>query len=310
MMPEEALKMIDAARAYNGGKPPETMNAADGSVSVVNAWEDKPPQTVLGAEQKTWFLERLKNSKATWKVWGNTTATLEMRADPENLPKEMTKPWPWGGYAVFPMQDWSTVFVERAEIYDFVRDHQITGFATIAGDRHSFWAGLAAPQLPPKEFKPVGVSFVTGSISAPGLVEAFEHSFPKDHPLRPLFLGQGPSDHAPQPTTNLMLRHGVRSCLEYAKTGDITKARSLSNKELSPHVSFVDMGGHGYSVVRATSETFAVEFVCIPRPLERSDRPDGGPLAYRTRHTARLWRNGQTPALDLQVLEGDPKFSI
>ena len=32
----------------------------------------------------------------------------------------------------------------------------ITGFATIAGDRHSFWAGVAAKALPPAAFEPVG----------------------------------------------------------------------------------------------------------------------------------------------------------
>ena len=70
------------------------------------------------------------------------------------------------------------------------------------------------------------------------------------------------------------------------------------------------MGGHGYAVVRVTSEKFETEFVCIPRPLERSDRSDGGPLNYRVRHSARPWRKGETPKLDLQVLEGDPRFSI
>ncbi|MBV8893706.1 MAG: alkaline phosphatase D family protein, partial [Acidobacteria bacterium] len=144
MLSEEALKIIDAARAYDGGKPPARIRSADGSVDVANFCREKPPQTVLGAEQKAWFLERLQKSKATWKIWGNTTATLEMRADPQNLPSGITKPWPWTGYAVFPMQDWSTAYVERSEIYDFVREHRITGFATIAGDRHSFWAGLAA----------------------------------------------------------------------------------------------------------------------------------------------------------------------
>src|SRR5439155_1192234 len=146
-------------------------------------------------------------------------------------------------------------------------------FATVAGDRHSFWAGLAAKSLPPKRFEPVGVAFVTGSISAPGLVEAFEHNFPKDHPLRPLFVGQGPADSDPQPIVNLLLRHGVRSCLEYARSGDITKARAATNKDLSPHLSFVDMGGHGYSEARVSSDSLETEFVCIPRPLERIDRP-------------------------------------
>ena len=109
---------------------------------------------------------------------------------------------------------------------------------------------------------------------------------------------------------NLLLKHGVRSALEYVKTGDVQKARALSNPDLSPHVSFVDMGGHGYSVVRVSSDALETEFVCIPRPLERSDRPDGGPLLYRTRHRTALWRKGEKPSLELQIVEGDPRFSI
>jgi len=107
-----------------------------------------------------------------------------------------------------------------------------------------------------------------------------------------------------------LLRHGVKSCLEYAKTGDVQKARASSNPDLSPHVAFVDMGGHGYSIVRATSQAIETEFVCIPRPLERSDREDGGPLNYRVKFHSPLWQSGQLPKLELQIVEGDPKFSI
>ena len=109
---------------------------------------------------------------------------------------------------------------------------------------------------------------------------------------------------------NLLIRHGVRSCLEYAKSGDIAKARALSNPDLSPHLSFVDMGGHGYSVVHASSEFIETEFVCIPRPLERSDRADGGVLNYRVRFRTSLWKNGERPKLQVRILEGDPKFSV
>src|SRR5581483_7231997 len=116
------------------------------------------------------------------------------------------------------------------------------------------------------------------------------------------YVGQGPNDHAPQPTINMLLKHGVRSCLEYTKSGDVAKARSLSNPELSPHVSFVDMGGHGYSVVRVASDTLETEFVCIPRPIERSEAQDGGPLNYRVRFRARLWQNGQAPTLETAIL--------
>jgi alkaline phosphatase D len=142
------------------------------------------------------------------------------------------------------------------------------------------------------------------------MVEALEHGFPKEHPLRNLFVGQGPADAHPQPTMNLLLHHGVKSCLEYAKSGNIDKVRTLSNPDLSPHLSFVDMGGHGYSVVHVTSEMFEAEFVCIPRPIERSERSDGGPLRYRIRHRAKLWRKGERPKLELQIVEGDARFSV
>jgi alkaline phosphatase D len=307
-VPQEALEILDSGSAYDGGHPPEAIPY--GGTQVPNFRRHDPPLTLLGAEQKQWFLERLRTSTATWKVWGDTVATLEMRADPQMLPPGLTKPWPGAGYAVFNLGDHGTAFAERREIYDFVRDHGITGFATVAGDRHSFWAGLATKELPPRTFEPVGIAFVTGSISAPTLVEAFEHRFPKEHPLRALFLGRGPADPAPQPTLNLLVRHGVQACLEYAKSGDIAKARALSNPGLSPHLSFVDMGGHGYSVVIATSTAFEVEFVCIPRPLERSESPDGGPLAYRARHRATLWQRGERPKLEQRILEGDPRFSI
>ncbi len=312
LLPEEVMQILDAGNAYNGGRPPATIRY--GGKDVPNFRRDQPAQTLLGAEQKKWFFERLQNSTAPWKIWGDTVATLDMRADPQNLPSGLTKPWPGAGFAGFDAGtgtgDHSSAYVERGEIYDFVRDHGITGFATVAGDRHSFWAGLAAKALPPKPFDPVGIAFITGSISAPGIIEAFEHGFPKDHPLRPLFVGQGPSDSRPQPLMNLLLHHGVRSCLEYTKTGDMVRARAASNPELSPHVSFVDMGGHGYSVVHVTSTTLETEFVCIPRPIERSERADGGPLLYRTRHRANLWRKGEKPKLELEVVEGDPKFSV
>jgi alkaline phosphatase D len=305
---ESAMEIMDAGKTYNGGHPPASIEF--GSVNVANFCKDRPAQTILGSEQKTWFLERLRNSKATWKIWGNTTGTLDMRADLQNLPPGTTKPWPVSGYGTSPMGDHGSAYVERSEIYDFVQANGITGFATVAGDRHSFWAGLAAKTLPPKPFAPVGIAFVTGSISAPGAVEALEHGLPKEHPLRPLFVGQAPADPAPQPILNLLIRHGVRSCLEYLRSGDIAKARALSNPDLSPHVSFVDMGGHGYSVVHATSEFIETEFVCIPRPVERSDRPDGGALSYRVKFRTALWKNGEAPKLQMQILEGDPRFSV
>jgi alkaline phosphatase D len=103
----------------------------------------------------------------------------------------------------------------------------------------------------------------------------------------------------------MMLKHGVKSCLEYAKTGDIAAARAASNPDNAPHVNFVDMGGHGYSVVRATTDAIETEFVCIPRPIERSATDDGGPLRYRARFRTAMWNHGEKPKMEVKLLEGE-----
>jgi alkaline phosphatase D len=108
----------------------------------------------------------------------------------------------------------------------------------------------------------------------------------------------------------MLLKHGVRSCLEYAKSLDLVRARSLSNPSLAPHLEFVDLGGHGYAKVRLSGDEMRTEFVCIPRPVTRSDRPDGGRLRYRVVHKASLWKPGEQPRLEQQVLEGDPGLAI
>ena len=199
---------------------------------------------------------------------------------------------------------------ERGEIYDAVRGAGITGFTILAGDRHAFWAGLPSKSLPPKSFEPVGLEFVVGSISSPGMLESAERGLKKDVPLRGMYLADRPGSSTPEPTINMLLRHGVRSALEYARSGDLEKARALSNRDLSPHVSFVDVGGNGYAVVRVAPNTLETEFVCVERPIARSTAPDGGPLRYRVLHRARLWKKGEAPSLEQQVLEGTPTLSV
>jgi alkaline phosphatase D len=308
LFPQEGLEVLDAGRAYAGGKPPAAIRF--GAREIPNFREKDPPQTILGAEQKKWFIQKLKDSSATWKIWGNTVGTLDARSDPQNLPPGLTQTWPGSGYAAIPMGDYATAYLERAEIYAAVRDGHITGFVTVSGNSHSFWAGLATPSLPPQRSQAVGVAFVTGSISSPGFVEYMQHSLSHDHPLRALYLGQRSADAKPEPTFNMLVRHGVRSCLEYQRTGDLKRARSLSNPDLSPHLSFVDLDGNGYAVVLASSDALECEFVCIPRPIERATALDGGPLLYRVVHRTSIWNKGESPQLQQRIVEGNPFLSI
>ena len=162
--------------------------------------------------------------------------------------------------------------------------------------------------MPPKPFEPVAVEFITGSITARGAAEGLE-GMRRDHPLRALYIHDGPNGpdgHA----FNMTVHHGVRSALELARTGDEEAARRLSNPELAPHIHFADWGGHGYATVRVSADALETEFVCIPRPFERAEGADGGPLLYRVRHNVPLWRPGEAPRLIQQVVEGTPPFAL
>jgi alkaline phosphatase D len=134
-------------------------------------------------------------------------------------------------------------------------------------------------------------------------MESSEHKLPKHASLMPLFLADPPGPDKPDCTFNMLLRHGIRSCLEYAKSFDRARARALSNPDLAPHLQFVDLGGHGYAKVRLSGDEMRTEFVCIPRPIARADGIDGGPLRYRLAHTARLWAPGERPHMTTAVIE-------
>jgi alkaline phosphatase D len=307
MFSEEAMIALDAGRAFDGGRPPAELHFRD--VRIPNPRKETPPRTILGVDQKAWFKDQLRQSKATWKIWGNSLGALDWRSDPQNLPAGMVeKPWPADTYAQFGSNDYGSAYAERKEIYDLVREAKITGFAIVSGDRHSFWAGYAAAELPPRKFEPVGLSFVGASLASPGAMEALEHR--KNLPMRTLFLADRPDGAKPDWTYNMLVKHGVRSCLEYAKSFDLKRARSLSNPDLAPHLEFVDLGGHGYAKVQLSAHEMRTEFVCIPRPITRSERPDGGPIRYRVVHTAALWKSGERPKLKTSVREGDVGLAI
>ena len=296
IFPEEATEILEGGRDYNGGNPPGTIrwNGKD----VPNSAKDSPRQSYLGVEQKAWLLSQLRGSKKPWKLWGHSIGTMKARIDIQNLPDDLKKNWP-GGYGL----QMGGNDLDHGEIADLLKNEGITGLAIVAGDKHSFWAGTFSKHLPPRPFEPLAVEFVTGSVSAQGLAEVAEITFPKVHPLRALYLYDAP-DGRVLPAINMSLRHGVRSSLKLQETGDVKAALALSNPEQAPNLSFTDMGGHGYATVRVSPAELEAEFVCIPRPFERAETPDGGPLVYRLRHRVPLWRAGEQPRLEQELIEG------
>jgi alkaline phosphatase D len=306
VFPQEAMYILDAGKTYDGGNPPDTISF--GGKQLPNYRKDKDPQSMLGKEQKAWFLEHLRAAKAPWKIWGNSQGSLNARVDMKNLPVEFGK-WPGRDYGMFWIEDWAGYRHEQGEILDFVKANGITGLTSVCGDRHGSLAGLQSKSLPPDAYEPLALEFVGTSISTPGTVEVYEARVHDDEPLHALLMRR-PAGKPSEPMVNFSIMHGVAASLTYDKTGDLKQALAKSNPEVAPHLVFADLGAHGYSAVRASSDVLETEFVCIPPPIERSATDDGGPVLYRVRFRAKLWQPGQAPKLEREVTEGSVPFSL
>ena len=309
MFPEDAAQILDGGRAFNGGNPPAEVTFND--AHVPNPQRNAPPQTILGAEQKAWFKDQLRNSTATWKIWGNSEGALDSRADPQNLPRRPNE----GSVAEEHL---------RRDAQRRLR-HRLPGARRDLRSRarredHRLRHRLGRPPQLLGRICDVGTS--ARQVRSRRLelrrrvaLQRRRHGSPraqssKNDPLRAAVSRRPARAAKPDWTFNMLLKHGVRSCLEYAKSFDLKRARSLSNPDLAPHLEFVDLGGHGYAKVRLSADEMRTEFVCIPRPITRSEKPDGGPIRYRVVHTAALWKSGERPQLKTSVLEGNTGLSV
>src|SRR5205807_792455 len=106
---------------------------------------------------------------------------------------------------------------------------------------------------------------------------------------------RGGRNRRPAPDINVTLMRGVRASFALQLTHDPRQALVARNPDVAPHLSIMDAGGHGYAVVRAGPDALDVEFVGIPRPVERSEAPDCGPVAYRVTHRVAAWGLGAVP---------------
>jgi alkaline phosphatase D len=303
MVAEEVLDILDAGSAYDHGRPPPQI--AFGGQLLANFRKDEPPQSMLGKTQKAWFLKQLSGSTATWKLWGNSVGATDVRADLHNLPRGEGPVWPGAGYGIIANDDWGGYRFERAQILDHIRDGRITGFVSLAGDRHSFYAGWLAASLPPKQFAPVGLEYVTGSISAPTIAEAFDHSITPDKPWAAIYRQPSTAGQPGLATINLTARRGVKASLAMQRGEDPAAIAAAANPEVAPNLDLMDCGGHGYVVITAHESFLDAELVCIPRPIEPAASADGGPLRYRVSYRSPIWKPGETPVLHRTATQGD-----
>ena len=185
----------------------------------------------------------------------------------------------------------------------------IDGFVTVSGDRHSFWAGYAAKALPPQTFEPVGVTFICGSISAPGMAEALEHGL-KGHPLRPLFVAER-EPGKPETTVNLTAqargeeRAGIRPHRRPRRGPPRLPTPTTRRTWSSSTWAATAMPWSPPAPTPSRPSSSASPARSPARPT-----PDGGPLRYRVRHTAQTLAGRRRPKLEQTDVEGDVGLAV
>lgn len=125
--------------------------------------------TMLGATQKAWFIDAVKGSSATWKVWGNEVQLAQMTA---NLKAFDKLPDIFRDRFYLNTDQWDGFRTERQEILSALSG--VDNLVAITGDIHAFYASELHVDFDNPTPKPVGVEYVTAGISSEPIAHAAE----------------------------------------------------------------------------------------------------------------------------------------
>ena len=118
-------------------------------------------RTLLGAEQKAWFLNALAGSRASWKLVGNPLMIMALEVVPRG--------------ASFTYDSWDGYKAERREVLEFIASRRIADVAFLTGDIHTFFAGNVTPSGREGVGEPAAVAteFVGGAITSQGIADQY-----------------------------------------------------------------------------------------------------------------------------------------
>jgi alkaline phosphatase D len=165
---------------------------------------------MLGPTQRDWFLNKIKSSKRTWKIWGNEVMVMQLKVSNTYTSNLL----PRNGDVFLNLDQWDGWPAERELILRTVRDTPVRNFVTITGDIHTFFAGYERVNFDNPLEQAVATCFVCGSITSSNLEEIAT-------------LGVG----GPQLPPN---------------RGDILSAAVMGS---NPHIRYMNSSGHGYNIM-------------------------------------------------------------
>jgi alkaline phosphatase D len=130
-----------------------------------------PGRTQLGPDQKKWFMEGISESRARWKLIGNSSVMCSTWADhiPEQVKPSLIalKLVAAGGLALDPDQ-WDGYPFEREELLMHIRDNVSGNTVVLSGDVH---IAMANELRLFGDVQPIAPEFVTTSLTTQNIDE-------------------------------------------------------------------------------------------------------------------------------------------
>ena len=199
--------------------------------------------SILGPTQTDWWKTTLKNSNATWKVWGNEVSLSRMWVDLTQM-----APPPYNQRYVVNCDAWDGYPSHKADLMGYLKAQNIRNVVAITGDLHAFQCGLIRDLPDPAAGTPVLVDFVCAGVSSSSFYSYIKAG------------SQG---------TPLTALTATPAAFEQVMRGN------------NPDLLFSDHDAQGYASATVTAQAFTVVFNKV-KPLDAGKAP-ASPLLKRTR---------------------------
>jgi alkaline phosphatase D len=203
---------------------------------------DGASEVAMGEAQEAWFLETMKGSVATWKVWGNEYCLTQLDIDLRALPIPDT----FKQLFSLTAEDWNGMPNRRAKIIDELA--AVPNVVAVTGDIHAFYASTPFAAGPGSSSL---VEFVGGAVSSTAYQTLLERQVAND-PL-------------------LSTTPGADSL-----AGAI---RDLLVSGPNPHLGFAATKDHGFAIAEVDGAAFTVTMFITPEENVATESYDDPALA-------------------------------
>ncbi len=293
----DLVEIADGGSAYNNGEPPATLPYGDGTTA--NPAKDRGPGSMLGMEQRQWFLDTLDSSTAPWKLWANALPLIAMRLDMSSIPLSDYHD------SIFNIDGWAGYPYELSFMMRYLEDKDITGVVSLSGDHHMHGAGTVNRSASDPEAPAVSVDFNVAGISSSPVFEDLRAAASDDHPdFAALVYSE--SNNTLEPVWHISMLDGVFAALTYSKTGLKSVSDWLGPNPANPGLRYVDTTANGYGLASFDADALQVQLITLEDC--RSNFTEAPPIRHIARFSLPRWRPGEPPQLTGPEFAGGAPF--